>query len=157
MKIYSIKRTQTLPITQRAAWDFFSSPKNLDMITPKRMKFEILSISGGDKMYAGQIIRYKLQIFSFWTVSWVSEITHVQEPDFFVDDQLFGPYALWHHQHRFRTVPGGVEMTDEIHYAIPFGWLGRLANWLFVGREVNAIFEFRYHTLEQYFQKTVSS
>ncbi len=108
-------------------------------------------------MYAGQIIRYKLQIFSFWTVSWVSEITHVQEPDFFVDDQLFGPYALWHHQHRFRTVPGGVEMTDEIHYAIPFGWLGRLANWLFVGREVNAIFEFRYHALEQFFQKTVPS
>ena len=102
-------------------------------------------------MYAGQVIHYKIQIFPLWSVTWISKITQVEEPNFFVDDQLSGPYALWHHQHTFKDMEGGVEMTDEVRYAIPLGFLGRLANWLFVEREVNAIFDFRFITLEQYF------
>lgn len=155
MKVYHIKRVQKLPISQTDAWNFFSSPANLQTITPPKMKFNIVSISGGQKMYAGQMIRYRIRIFPLWTVDWVTEITHIEEPFFFVDDQVAGPYSLWHHQHRFTAVDGGVEMTDEIHYAIPYGIIGRLAHWLFVGRQVNAIFDFRYETLKQFFPDAV--
>lgn len=79
----------------------------------------------------------------------------MQEPDYFVDEQRFGPYALWHHQHHFKEVKEGVEMTDEVNYAIPFGFLGRLANHFFVEREVNRIFNHRYEVLQKYFNKKV--
>jgi penicillin-binding protein 2 len=84
-------------------------------------------------------------------VRWVTEITHVQEPQYFADEQRFGPYALWHHKHHFKSVAGGIEMTDEVDYAIPLGLLGRLAHWIFVGRAVNRIFDHRYTVLEKYF------
>lgn len=115
------------------------------------MQFKILYKSGGEEMYAGQIIRYKVNVLPFVPVTWVTEITHVQEPHYFVDEQRFGPYALWHHQHSFKEVEGGVEMTDEVNYAIPLGFLGRLANALFVGREVNRIFDHRFTILNDYF------
>jgi ligand-binding SRPBCC domain-containing protein len=73
--------------------------------------------------------------------------------NYFVDEQRFGPYSLWHHQHHFSEAEGGVMMTDEVNYAIPPGFIGRLAHWFFVGREVNAIFEHRLTVLERYFQK----
>jgi ligand-binding SRPBCC domain-containing protein len=153
MKIYHLKRSQFLPIALQQAWDFFSTPKNLGVLTPTQMKFTIVHISGGEKMYAGQIIRYKVRVKPWLTVNWVTEITQVKEPYHFVDDQISGPYSLWHHQHHFREVAGGVEMTDELHYAIPFGILGRLANAIFVEHEVNSIFDFRFKILETHFVK----
>jgi ligand-binding SRPBCC domain-containing protein len=152
MKIYHLKRIQALPISLAKAWDFFSSPKNLGELTPEHIHFQILS-SPVDTMYAGQIIRYKIKLLPFWTVNWVTEITHVQMPTFFVDDQRFGPYAFWHHQHSFRETGNGVEMTDEVHYAIPYGFIGRLVHWLFVARAVSAIFDFRFQMLERHFVK----
>lgn len=104
-------------------------------------------------MYPGQIIKYKVDVLRGVTVQWVTEITHVVEPALFVDEQRSGPYAVWHHQHHFTEVEGGVKMTDELTYALPLGWLGRLAHWLLVGREVNAIFEFRNKVLEQMFNR----
>lgn len=151
MKIYLLKRTQFLPITLTTAWDFFSSPKNLEKITPKEMRFDILYKSGGETMYPGQIIRYQVQVFPGISLEWVTEITHVQRPNYFVDEQRYGPYAMWHHQHHFIEVPGGVEMTDEVNYGIPFGILGNFANWLFVEQRVNAIFEHRFEVLKSYF------
>lgn len=151
MKIYHLKRKQILPITLTEAWDFFSTPRNLSRITPEQMGFKILYSSGGEKTYAGQIIRYKVSILPLITLHWVTEITHVKEPFYFVDEQRFGPYALWHHQHMFKEVPGGVEMTDELNYAIPLGILGRFAHWIFVGREVNRIFDYRFQVLEKFF------
>lgn len=115
------------------------------------MGFKILYMSGGEKTYAGQIIRYRVNILPGVSVQWVTEITHVQEPNYFVDEQRFGPYALWHHQHRFTEVPGGIEMTDEVNYAIPLGILGRLAHFVFVKREVNRIFDHRFAVLASYF------
>ncbi|HEY0656645.1 MAG TPA: SRPBCC family protein [Chryseosolibacter sp.] len=153
MKIYQLKRTQFLPISLEQAWDFFATPKNLAVITPPSMKFQILSQSGADKMYAGQIIRYKVSVKPWLKVNWVTEITHVNEPFYFVDDQVSGPYSLWHHQHHFKEVAGGVEMTDELHYAIPFGLLGRLVNALFVAREVNTIFDYRFNILKTHFNQ----
>jgi ligand-binding SRPBCC domain-containing protein len=151
MKIYNLKRTQFLPISIETAWEFFSNPANLSKITPEHMGFKILYMSGGPKMYPGQIIRYVIRVLPGIPMSWTTEITHVHEPHYFIDEQRFGPYALWHHQHHFREVDGGVEMTDEVNYAIPFGPLGRLANRLFVEREVNRIFEHRYSVLEKFF------
>ena len=151
MKIYHLKAKHILPISLQDAWDFFSTPKNLAKITPEQMGFEIQYISGGDKTYAGQIIRYKIQVLPGIKVDWVTEITVVNEPFYFIDEQRFGPYSLWHHQHHFKEVHGGVEMTDEVNYAIPLGILGRLAHWIFVGREVNRIFEYRTATLNVIF------
>jgi len=151
MKIYNLKKQQFLPIPISEAWGFFSSPKNLSKITPDHMNFKILYQSGGEKAYAGQIIRYRVNVLPLISVHWVTEITQVKEPKHFIDEQRFGPYALWHHQHHFEEVNGGVLMTDEVNYAIPFGFLGRFAHWLFVGKEVNRIFEHRFITLEKFF------
>ena len=102
-------------------------------------------------MYPGQIISYKVNILPLVRVRWVTEITHVQEPDYFTDEQRFGPYALWHHKHYFKPVAGGVEMIDEVDYAIPLGFIGRLAHWLFVGKEVSTIFGYRNKVLKNSF------
>jgi ligand-binding SRPBCC domain-containing protein len=157
MKIFNLKRTQILPISLQEAWDFFSSPRNLSKITPEHMGFKILYMSGGEKAYAGQIIRYQISILPGINVHWVTEITHVRELVHFIDEQRFGPYALWHHQHHFKEVPGGVEMTDEVNYAIGYGFIGQLAHWFFVGKEVNRIFDYRFMVLDQHFKITKSA
>lgn len=154
MKVHTLHRTQFLSITIQEAWDFFSSPKNLAKITPSKMNFKILHISGGDKMHEGQIIRYKIKALPFFSVNWVTEITDVDEPFSFVDYQRSGPFKLWRHQHTFKEVDGGVQMTDEVSYAIPFGPLGLLAHTLFVRSEVNTIFNHRFETLQKQFQKS---
>jgi len=133
------------------AWEFFSSPKNLARITPPKLNFEILHISGGDTMYAGQIINYKITLLPGFKVRWTTEITHVAPAHYFIDEQRFGPYALWHHQHHFKEVEGGIEMTDEVNYAIPFGIIGRLINKLYVRRELGRIFDYRFQIIEKYF------
>lgn len=151
MKIYTLKRMQFLPITLTEAWDFFSSPKNLSSITPKQMGFTTLYTSGSGKMYPGQLIRYRVNILPLVKVHWVTEITHVNWPHYFVDEQRFGPYALWQHQHHFKEALHGIEITDEVNYAIPFGFLGQLANRMFVEQRLNAIFDHRFKMLAEYF------
>jgi ligand-binding SRPBCC domain-containing protein len=152
MKVYHLHQKQFLPLTLEEAWTFFSSPLNLVKITPPNMDFKILHTSGsGPEMYAGQIISYKIKFLPLVYFRWVTEITHVQPNQYFIDDQVFGPYALWHHQHHFKKVNGGVEMTDEITYAIPFGFIGRLANFLFVENQLENIFKFRRTTLDKVF------
>jgi ligand-binding SRPBCC domain-containing protein len=152
MKVYTISRKQFLPITLQEAWEFFSTPSNLTKITPAEMGFTTQYRSGADKTYPGQIIRYKIQVIPGLKMNWVTEITHVKELEYFVDEQRFGPYALWHHQHHFKEVAGGVEMMDEVNYAIPLGIIGRLANFIFVGQKVNRIFDYRFKILEEYFK-----
>src|SRR5579862_7988793 len=145
MKIYNLKQKQFLPVSIEEAWNFFTNPKNLTKITPDGMEFIIDYISGDEKKtYAGQIIKYRIKIFPGMTVKWTTEITHLKENHYFVDEQRFGPYSLWHHQHHFKEVDGGVEMTDEVNYAMPFGLLGKFAHWLWVGREVKRIFDYRF-------------
>jgi len=153
MKIYTLTRKQFLPISLEEAWAFFSSPKNLAKITPKHMGFDIKYISNnGSPTYPGQLIRYKISPLPGIKMTWLTEITHVQVPNYFVDEQRFGPYALWHHQHRFTEVDGGVEMVDEVNYAIPLGILGRIANAVFVKHELDRIFDYRYEALEKLFK-----
>ncbi|MBK7649773.1 MAG: SRPBCC family protein [Flammeovirgaceae bacterium] len=153
MKIYNLRRKQVIPISRQEAWKFFSSPENLNKITPPEMGFSIRYISGENKTYAGQIIAYQIKILPGLFVNWVTEISHVIDQHYFVDEQRMGPYAFWHHQHHFNEIEGGTEITDEVNYAIPLGVLGRLAHWLFVGRKVNAIFDYRYAALTNFFSK----
>jgi ligand-binding SRPBCC domain-containing protein len=153
MRTYQLRRAQFLPIPVSEAWDFFSSPKNLSVITPAKMNFRIVSITGGDKMFPGQEISYKVTVLPFVRMKWVTKITEVREPDYFIDTQLEGPYTLWHHKHIFRSVEGGVDMIDELDYVIPLGVLGQLANWLLVEKEVKGIFDYRNEILQTYFNE----
>ncbi|MBL7778502.1 MAG: SRPBCC family protein [Chitinophagales bacterium] len=153
MSSHTLTRTQRLPISLNEAWDFFSSPDNLQKITPAKMNFRILSNTGSGKMYPGQIITYKVSPVFGIPLFWMTEITHVKESEYFIDEQRFGPYALWHHEHRFKAINGGVEMTDIVSYKLPLGPLGSLAYHLFVKKEVEQIFNYRYKVLEERFGK----
>ena len=146
MKIYRLETVQKLPISQKEAWDFLSDPKNLKRITPDYMGFEILS-GAADKMYAGQIIQYLVTPVMNIPTKWVTEITHVDEGNYFVDEQRFGPYSLWHHKHFLKPIPNGVEMVDIIDYKIPLGILGQLVHPILVAPKLKEIFEYRKQAL----------
>lgn len=140
--IYTLKVSQWLNISMNEAWEFFSSPGNLAKITPPHMGFIITSGSPA-KMFAGQIITYKVSPIPGIKTNWVTEITHVEEHHYFVDEQRFGPYSMWHHEHHFEIQDNGVLMTDRVSYKLPFGFLGKIAHWLFVKKQLQQIFEFR--------------
>lgn len=146
----SIRKTQFLNSDLSTVWEFISSPKNLSAITPDYMGFEILN-DPGDKMYAGQIIEYYVKPILGIKLHWVTEITHVKENAFFVDEQRFGPYAFWHHQHHVKSVNNGTEMTDIVHYKAPLGFIGTVANSLLIKRQLNDVFTYRYNKLEEIF------
>ena len=150
-KVYSIKEVQNIPVTLQQAWDYFSKPDNLKDITPVRMGFIIRSKHHGQRMYPGQIIEYTVKPLFGIPLYWMTEITHVEEGKFFVDEQRYGPYSLWHHQHHFKQIPGGVEMTDIVHYKIPFWFLGDTANALFLQNKLKQIFKYRFTKIEERF------
>jgi len=148
--IHSLKTVQFVPISLDKAWDFFSSPENLKDITPASMNFEILS-EIPSKMYPGMIISYNVSPFPGYRVNWVTEISHIKEKEYFVDSQLSGPYSIWHHEHHFKHVNGGVEMTDLLYYKLPFGAFGRIINHFLVRQKVEGIFSFRQKVLDEKF------
>ncbi len=152
MSTYHIHTKQLVPITLKEAWDFFSSPKNLKEITPDYMGFHIRSEYDG-KMYPGQIIEYTVKPVLGIPMYWMTEITQVKEQHFFIDEQRVGPYNMWHHQHFFREVEGGVEVEDMVHYRLPLGPLGNIAHALFVKKQLQGIFDYRKKVLEERFGK----
>jgi len=142
MKIYTLHTKQNLPISLEEAWDFLSNPKNLKIITPDYMGFKTLS--GDDRpMFAGQIIQYIVTPVFGIPTKWVTEITHVVEQKYFVDEQRFGPYDLWHHKHFLKAIPGGVEMEDIVDYKVPMGILGQLVHPFLVKPKLKEIFHYR--------------
>ncbi|MCG2431367.1 SRPBCC family protein [Aequorivita xiaoshiensis] len=150
MKIYTLQAKQKLPITVDEAWAFLSNPKNLKVITPDYMGFDILS--GSEKpMFAGQIIEYIVTPILGIKTKWVTEITHVVNREYFVDEQRFGPYSLWHHKHFIKEIDGGIEMEDLLHYKLPFGFLGQLVHPLLVKPKLDEIFEYRKNKLHELF------
>ncbi|BDV44658.1 SRPBCC domain-containing protein [Geotalea uraniireducens] len=149
MKLYRLQQTQALPIPLAAAWAFFANPANLPLITPPDLGFRVTSPLPA-RMYAGMIVSYTVTPFVGLPVAWVTEITRAEEPRFFVDEQRCGPYRFWHHQHLFREVAGGTEMTDLVHYRLPFEPLSRLIAPL-VQRRLAGIFAYRRRVLEERF------
>lgn len=149
-KVYHLNTVQFLPCSMDKAWEFFSNPANLATITPDNLNFKILSKNLGP-VYAGQIIEYNVHPILGIPLYWMTEITHVEKHRFFVDEQRFGPYVMWHHQHHFKEVPGGVEMTDIVHYKLPFWFLGDIAQVLFVKKQLKGIFDFRVKKVEELF------
>jgi len=155
MKIYQLKAFQKLPINIIEAWEFFSNPNNLSVITPEWLNFKVTS-KLPDKMYPGMIISYKVHPVLRIPNTWVTEITHVKEPFYFVDEQRFGPYKLWHHQHHFKEIENGVEMSDIVTYALPFDPLSRTINSLLVEKKVKEIFKYREKKLEEIFKPVIA-
>lgn len=153
MGVFSLTQEHFIKnISIAEAWDFFSAPKNLQVITPPHMGFDIISKMHSEKMYAGQIIRYKVKPLLGIPMSWTTEITQVNEPHFFIDEQRQGPYKMWHHQHHFEEKDGGVLMTDIIHYWPPMGILGNLANTVLIKKQLKGIFDFRKTKIEELFK-----
>lgn len=148
MKI--LRTEQFLPVSLPEAWAFFATPRNLNAVTPRKLDFRITSVVP-DKMYEGLFITYRIKPMLAIPVAWVTEITHIKEQEYFVDEQRKGPYRIWHHEHHFREVPGGVVMTDILHYDIGKWIFGRIAGALFVHRTVREIFGFRREALEKVF------
>ena len=149
--IYTLTSEQILPISLEKAWDFFTIPTNLDKITPKEMDFKITN-NPPSKTYKGQIITYKIGILPLIKSNWITEITHFEDHQFFVDEQRFGPYAMWHHEHHFEEIEAGkVKMTDIVNFKMPFGIFGDLFGGALVKNKVRFIFESRFTILEKYF------
>lgn len=150
MKIYTLHTKQNLPITLEEAWNFLSDPRNLKTITPPYMGFKILT--GADRaMYSGQLIQYIVTPVLGIKTKWVTEITHVKDQKYFVDEQRFGPYDLWHHKHFLREIEGGVEMEDIVDYKIPLGILGQIIQPILIKPKLNEIFKYRREKLIELF------
>jgi ligand-binding SRPBCC domain-containing protein len=151
--LHTIYTKQFIKTDINTLWDFISSPKNLSKITPSYMGFDIITDLGDGKMFPGQIIEYYVKPVAGIKMHWVTEITNVKDKEYFVDEQRFGPYALWHHKHFLKQVEGGVEMIDSVHYKAPFGILGKIANALFIKKQLKTIFDYRYQKMEELFNK----
>lgn len=149
--IYTLTSEQILPLSLDKAWEFFTVPTNLDKITPEEMKFKITN-NPPPKTYRGQIITYKIGILPGINANWITEITHLENRKFFVDEQRFGPYAMWHHEHHFEEISEGkVKMTDIVNYKLPLGILGDLFGGAIIKNKVISIFKSRFTILEKTF------
>jgi len=153
MGFYQLHKTQKVPATINEVWNFISAPANLKKITPEYMGFDITSEMLSEKMYPGMIITYRVSPVLGIKMNWVSEITHVKEKEYFVDEQRSGPYSIWHHEHKIEPVEGGVLMTDIVSYKPPFGILGSIANSLFIKKQLEEIFDYRTNAMENVFGK----
>jgi len=152
MKTYHFEFETDLPVPLTEAWDFFASPLNLTKITPPELNLVITSgYTDNSKMYPGLLITYKVAPLFGIKMDWVTEITHIKDQEYFIDEQRSGPYAIWHHQHHFREIKGGVNMTDILTYAIPYGIIGRITNTLLVKRKIKKIFAYRQQQIEKLF------
>lgn len=140
--IHYLHREQVIPAALDHVWAYFCDPKNLNAITPPDMNFEIVA-GGGRAMYEGQIIEYRVEFVRGLRSLWLTEIAHVREREYFVDEQRVGPYRFWYHEHHFQPVAGGVKMTDHVTYAAPLGPLGDALVWLWIRGRLESIFDYR--------------
>lgn len=148
--MYKLHKKQNVPISLQEAWDFLKSPKNLEKMTPKEMGFKI--IDGAEReTYAGQLITYEVTPLLGIKTKWVSKITQVEYLKYFTDEQLYGPYAMWHHTHFIKEIEGGVEMEDVIYYKVPLGFLGKIFHPILVKPQLEKIFKFRSEKLIELF------
>ena len=149
--MYCMKYRQKFPLSLKESWSFFSSPQNLKILTPDHLGFEITNDLEDRAMYAGQIIAYTLRPLWDVPIQWITEITHVEEPYYFIDEQRFGPYKFWHHEHRLTAIPNGVAMSDTVYFQPPLGLLGKALYYLKVKQDLETIFSYRQTKLETLF------
>lgn len=149
--MYQLRRTQVVKTDLETCWKFFCAPGNLRVITPEYMNFRVLTETPPE-IYEGLMIAYKISPVLNIPLSWVTEITVVEHQAYFVDEQRQGPYKIWHHEHHFKAVEGGVEMTDIVSYSLPFGFLGKFAHWLFVRKQLETLFDYRFRKVEELFK-----
>jgi len=149
MAFYQFQREQFIKSSIEKIWDFISSPQNLKRITPQDMGFDIRTPNLPDKIYEGMIISYTVRPLFGIPTNWVTEITHIRDKSYFVDEQRVGPYKLWHHQHIILPEKNGVLMKDIVSYQPPFGWLGSIANVLVIKNKLNEIFDYRTEVLKK--------
>lgn len=148
--MYQLKRTQFIKSDIETCWNFFSSPKNLKVITPKYMGFEVKT-EIPEQMYEGLMIAYTVRPLLGIPLPWITEIKTVKENHFFVDEQRKGPYTIWHHEHHFKEVSDGVEMTDIVSYVLPFGIFGKIMHPILVRKKLEEIFAYRFQKVEEIF------
>ncbi len=151
MSIHQLKYIQLIPAPLTEVWNFISSPKNLKKITPPYMGFDIKTPDLPEKMYQGMIIAYTVRPLFNVPMTWVTEITHIDEGKYFVDEQRYGPYRMWHHEHFIETHPGGTLMRDLVSYIPPFAFLGQWVNPSLIRSKIEEIFNFRQKALEEIF------
>lgn len=149
-KVHHLIGVQKIPLSLEKTWEFFSDPHNLLTITPPFLNLKVTNEVFGEEVYAGQIISYKVNPLAGIAVSWTTEITHVEKEKMFVDRQIKGPYKLWHHQHYFKSIEGGTEMTDIVHYRLPFGLAGEMAHSI-VKTKLIEIFTYRFDKVNELF------
>ena len=150
MKLYTLDSNQFINKPIEEVFQFFSKPENLSVITPAKLGFKILS-PNPIKMEVGRLIDYNIYLMGI-PIHWRTLITDYEPPNMFVDQQIKGPYAMWHHTHTFHKVKGGVEIKDRVVYSIPFGFLGRLLNYLWIKRDLNNIFLYRKKVIDKLFE-----
>ena len=150
--MFQLIRKQIVHTDLETCWEFFSNPANLKLITPEYMGFDVKTETPKE-MYEGLIIAYKVSPLLNIPMEWVTEITHVRDKSFFVDEQRVGPYKLWHHEHHFKEVEGGVEMIDIVSYQPPFGILGKLVHPFIIRPKLEQIFAYRFEKVEDIFNK----
>jgi ligand-binding SRPBCC domain-containing protein len=152
MTTFKLIRSQFLPISKYRAWDFFSSPRNLLLVMPRRLDLKIGDISGGERMYEGQVIKHRVTVMPFVRIDWETLVTDVIYYEGFTVRQIKGPYSHWVHKHSFRPAKGGIEMSDEIEYALPLpGPISRGMNSLLIRRELDGVFTYRENVIQEYF------
>jgi ligand-binding SRPBCC domain-containing protein len=150
--IHRLHREQEVRGDPARIWDFFASPANLDTLTPPSLSFRIIGETA-PRMFAGQLIEYRIGVLPGVTTRWLTEITHVREGEFFVDEQRIGPYRLWHHEHHYTPIPGGggLRMVDLVTYEVGMGLVGDLLHAVWIGRQLKTIFDFRTRRIEELF------
>jgi ligand-binding SRPBCC domain-containing protein len=155
MAIHTLRRQQIVHASLSDCWDFFSNPKNLERITPRSLDFVVKS-ELPEAVHEGLMIEYQVRPLLGIPVTWLTEITHVDRPHFFVDEQRVGPYAIWHHEHTFRELGDGrVEVGDLVHYVLPFSFLGDLVHPFLVKPQLTKIFNYRTEVLAEIFPSPV--
>tara|TARA_B110000263_G_scaffold195326_1_gene173683 strand:- start:81 stop:578 length:498 start_codon:yes stop_codon:yes gene_type:complete len=154
--LYTLYAKQTVAKEIDLLWDFFRKPRNLNKLTPEDVQFKIIS-GESDDFYEGKIISYKIKPFKLVALNWVTEISQVKEGSYFIDNQIFGPYKMWHHEHHFkRNDNGTTEIIDKVKYKVPFYILGRLIHKIFIRRKLFKIFMFRQKKINELFNNLLS-
>ena len=153
--LYTLYAKQTVNKEIGVLWDFFRKPSNLNKLTPKDVSFKIISGSS-DNFYEGKIISYKIKPFKLVTLNWVTEISQVKERSYFIDNQIFGPYKMWHHEHHFKSNGDGTtDVIDKVKYKLPFYIIGKLMHGIFIKRKLENIFIFRQRAIHNLFNNSI--